>query len=235
MEKYAGYKINIKEIKKLEVQDRINQNNSIQENLKKFLLEEFKINEDEINGDKIVEKNFPNKENYEVFISHSHNDKEYAQKLSNFLRKRNCKVFLDSEVWGSADEILKEVDNEYSVSDSDKNLYDYTKRNFSTTHVHLLLTSALAEIISKTPRFIFVESDSTISFSMEESKKKTYTNSPWVYTELLLFKLFSQNGIYGIYNESHNDYNIKRNINLKFLKNLTKENIEEILKLKKEI
>ena len=70
---------------------------------------------------------------------------------------------------------------------------------------------------------------------MEESKKKTYTNSPWVYTELLLFKLFSQNGIYGIYNESHNDYNIKRNINLKFLKNLTKENIEEILKLKKEI
>ena len=196
-------------------------------------MEEFKINENEINGDKIVEKVFPNKEKYEIFISHSHNDKKYAQKLANFLKINGYRVFLDSEIWGSADSILKEIDNEYSRSNNDERYYDYTKRNFSTTHVHLLLISALAQIISKTPIFIFVESDNTISFSVKEFEKKIYTDSPWIYTELLFFKLFFQDVSYQIVNESYDEsekLNIRREINLNFLKNLTAENIEQTIK-----
>lgn len=102
-----GYKINIEEIKKLETKYLDDRNNLSQEILKNFLLEEFKIDENEINGDKIVEKVFPNKEKYEIFISHSHNDKKYAQKLANFLKIKKYKVFLDSEIWGSADSVLK--------------------------------------------------------------------------------------------------------------------------------
>ena len=228
-----GYKINVEEIEKLETKYFDNNNNLSQEILKDFLLEEFKINENEINGDKIVEKVFPNKEKYEIFISHSHNDKKYAQKLANFLKINGYRVFLDSEIWGSADSILKEIDNEYSRSNNDERYYDYTKRNFSTTHVHLLLISALAQIISKTPIFIFVESDNTISFSVKESEKKIYTDSPWIYTELLFFKLFFQDVSYQIVNESYDEsekLNIRREINLNFLKNLTAENIEQTIK-----
>lgn len=228
-----GYKINVEEIEKLETKYFDNNNNLSQEILKDFLLEEFKINENEINGDKIVEKGFPNKEKYEIFISHSHNDKKYAQKLANFLKINGYRVFLDSEIWGSADSILKEIDNEYSRSNNDERYYDYTKRNFSTTHVHLLLISALAQIISKTPIFIFVESDNTISFSVKEFEKKIYTDSPWIYTELLFFKLFFQDVSYQIVNESYDEsekLNIRREINLNFLKNLTAENIEQTIK-----
>ena len=226
-----GYKINVEEIEKLETKYFDNNNNLSQEILKDFLLEEFKINENEINGDKIVEKVFPNKEKYEIFISHSHNDKKYAQKLANFLKINGYRVFLDSEIWGSADSILKEIDNEYSRSNNDERYY--TKRNFSTTHVHLLLISALAQIISKTPIFIFVESDNTISFSVKEFEKKIYTDSPWIYTELLFFKLFFQDVSYQIVNESYDEsekLNIRREINLNFLKNLTAENIEQTIK-----
>ena len=185
-------------------------------------MEEFKIDENKINGDKIVEKVFPSKEKYEIFISHSHNDKKYAQKLANFLKTKKYKVFLDSEIWGSADSVLKEIDNEYSRSNNDERYYDYTKRNFTTTHVHLLLISALAEIISKVPIFIFVKSDNAISFSVKEPRKKIYTDSPWIYTEFLFFKLFFQDMSYQI--------NIRREINLNLLKNLTAENIEQTLK-----
>ena len=224
-----GYKINIEEIKKLETKYLDDRNNLSQEILKNFLLEEFKIDENEINGDKIVEKVFPNKEKYEIFISHSHNDK----KLANFLKINGYRVFLDSEIWGSADSILKEIDNEYSRSNNDERYYDYTKRNFSTTHVHLLLISALAQIISKTPIFIFVESDNTISFSVKEFEKKIYTDSPWIYTDLLFFKLFFQDVSYQIVNESYDEskkLNIRREINLNLLKNLTAENIKQTLK-----
>ena len=72
-----------------------------------------------------------------------------------------------------------------------------------------------------------------ISFSVKESEKKIYTDSPWIYTELLFFKLFFQDVSYQIVNESYDEsekLNIRREINLNLLKNLTAENIEQTIK-----
>ena len=51
---------------------------------------------------------------YDIFISHSHNNQKEAEILSAWLTKyKGFTCFVDSFIWGSADELLKEIDNKY--------------------------------------------------------------------------------------------------------------------------
>jgi len=69
----------------------------------------------DIDGAKIMEDWFPNKK-ADIFISHSHNDRRTAERLAIWLqREMNFSVFIDSVVWGSTDELLKKIDNQYRV------------------------------------------------------------------------------------------------------------------------
>lgn len=206
-----------------------------------FLNEELKLVDDKgniiLNGDEIVKKIFPSNNNYDVFISHSHNDEECAKKFANFLRKElNLKVFLDSEIWGSADDFLKKIDDKYCKTDDIFNTYSYEKRNFSTSHVHLLLVSAIACVINNSKKFIFIESENT-KFSISNIKNNEYTKSPWIYTELLLSNLLTSLNTISAESSSEakqeTSLYIAREINISgfiSLNDLKKEEIKEELK-----
>ena len=121
---------------------------------------------------------------YDVFISHSHNDLDDAVNLATWLEKRcGLRCFLDHFVWNSADDLLKRIDKVYTW-EPDRNVYDYDKRNFSTSHVHAMLSMAILDIIDRSECCIFIESDESIS--LEGIKTKTL--SPWIYEELTYMK-----------------------------------------------
>lgn len=100
-----------------------------------------------IDGELLRNVIFPTKE-FEIFISHSHDDLEIAKKFALWLKcKLRCDVFLDSFVWGSSDDLLQEIDELYCKQKD--GLYNYRGRNYSTAHVHTLLSMSIMEIIKK--------------------------------------------------------------------------------------
>lgn len=129
----------------------------------------------------------------DVFISHSHKDVELAKSLAGYINEKiGLKPFIDSEVWGNYADLLRNIDNNYCLSD-DNELYDYELRNCSTSHVHMMLNIALMEMIHKCDYFIFIETKN----SSEEDKliynaQIKRTNSPWIYSELMTTKIIKE-------------------------------------------
>ena len=86
----------------------------------------------------------------DIFISHSHDDKDLAVSLAGWLHEKfDLDVFVDSMIWEYANNLLKKVDNRYCVQTKDSNhtTYSYSRRNRSTSHVHMMLMTALANMI----------------------------------------------------------------------------------------
>src|SRR5256885_1298762 len=64
-----------------------------------------------VDGTKLTDHWFPTV-NADVFISHSHKDEEQAVKCAGWLKsKLGLNPFIDSCVWGYADNLLKQIDN----------------------------------------------------------------------------------------------------------------------------
>lgn len=133
-----------------------------------------------IDGSNLKGLTFPfDKANYDVFISYSHNDEPEALYLATYLRKKGLTVFLDSTVWYSADGLLDRIDRKYSLAE-DKVHFDYLKRNFSTSHVHAMLSMAMLEAIRRSECCLFIESPHSLTL---ESGIKDKTLSPWIFEE----------------------------------------------------
>ncbi|MBR3022513.1 MAG: hypothetical protein IKH59_09150 [Bacteroidaceae bacterium] len=82
----------------------------------KALVKGHSFGEHVIDGDALKNYIFPTGEegNYDVFISYSHNDKDDAIFLTLWLEQKcGLRVFLDYYVWGSADSLLKDIDDYY--------------------------------------------------------------------------------------------------------------------------
>lgn len=144
-----------------------------------------------LNGSKISNEWFP-MNHWDVFISHSHEDENLAVHLASWLKRNfGLKTFVDSFVWGSSDELLKVIDDEYCVSSrqGESVTYDYNKRNFSTSHVHMMLSGALAEVINNTECIIFLNTPSSLKVADLENQ---ITNSPWIYNELKISSIVSK-------------------------------------------
>lgn len=139
-------------------------------------------NEDIINGTKLQHLDFPSmKKEYDVFISYSHSDENDALYLASWLNN-HCRLtcFLDSIVWHSADALLKVIDDKYCWQ-PDSGTYSYKKRNYSTSHVHAMLSMAMHDIINRSECCIVIDSDK--SFPLKEGIEKC-TLSPWIYEEI---------------------------------------------------
>lgn len=135
-----------------------------------------------IDGTKLQNLDFPslNKE-YDVFISYSHNDKDEALYLASWLSNYcGLSCFLDSTIWHSADALLKVIDNRYCYQPESKT-YNYNKRNFSTSHIHAMLTMAMHSVINKSECCIAIDSDQ--SYPIKDGIE-TCTLSPWIYQEV---------------------------------------------------
>ncbi|KFH27459.1 hypothetical protein JM68_00160 [Helicobacter pylori] len=154
-----------------------NQAHQVNEVAKKIykLIEGAKHSNDEIilNHNKIKEAFFspfePQLKDAQVFLSHSHADKNKALKVKNYLEEdldAEC-VFIDSLFWDYKDNIMKEMskyDNTSKIEDA------FT----------LILRESLQDMIEKCPYFVFLKSKNSVSD--QELSRITY--SAWIYEEL---------------------------------------------------
>jgi len=139
-----------------------------------------------LDGAKMQEDWFP-AVNADIFISHSSADKDFALCLAGWLYKHfNITAFIDSMIWGYADELLLDIDNRKCKNDQ-TGYYIYKLRNHSTSHIHVMLATALTKMIDKTECFFFINTGNSIT--IEDSITDPYTYSPWIYSELEMSRL----------------------------------------------
>ncbi|GAA7798442.1 toll/interleukin-1 receptor domain-containing protein [Helicobacter pylori] len=155
-----------------------NQVHQVNEAAKKIyeLIEGTKHSNDGIilNHDKIKEAFFspfkPQLKNAQVFLSHSHADKNKALKVKGYLESEtNRRVFIDSLFWDYKNNVLKEMK---------KHHIDVSKIEDAFT---LILRESLQDMIEKCPYFVFLESKNSVSLNQDLSR---ITYSAWIYEEL---------------------------------------------------
>ncbi|UAN56216.1 toll/interleukin-1 receptor domain-containing protein [Serratia sp. JSRIV004] len=150
-------------------------------------LEEYLLNGNNLlDAEKIQQSVFPETE-IDVFISHSHNDEDQAIRIALSLEEIGLKPFVDSCVWGYADELLKKIDNKFCIPPGWEN-YSYALRNRTTTNVHLILNAALQQMIHRSELFVFLGTESSIKID-EYMSDTERLSSPWIFSELM----FAQN------------------------------------------
>ena len=121
----------------------------------------------------------------DIFLSHSHNDLDIVKGLVGFFKKRfNIDTFVDSYIWGYCNDLLREIDNKYCRKEN--SFFDYDKRNYSTAHVHMMLSNSLNKMINKSECIIFLESENSLDV---KEIIENGTSSPWIYSELIATKL----------------------------------------------
>ncbi len=157
-------------------------------NLKNGLENYIDYNTGLINGDKL-EKEWFNEIKADIFISHSHKDKDLAISIAGWLKEEmKLKAFVDCTVWGYADDILKEINNKYNylrTEDDGSITYSHRKANYAASHVYLMLNSALNNMINKTECFMFINTNNSTR-TMDKDRATTETLSPWIYSEIVM-------------------------------------------------
>lgn len=157
-------------------------------------LNSYIIEENQLDASALEKDWFPSID-VNVFISHSHNDQDFAVAFAGWLYHFfGITSFIDSCVWGYADDLLKMIDEEYCVSkrndDGSVGTYSYKKRNQSTAHVHMILNTALLKMIDKTECLIFLNTPNSIL--LDDVINDTATSSPWIYSELMFSRMCSK-------------------------------------------
>ncbi len=93
------------------------QKRSIKSTLRNFV-KKSSFSDDTVNADSIWDEWFPNIR-ADVFISHSTKDVDLAKQLSCWLKTTfDLTAFIDSEIWDHADDLLKEIDDEYCLHEN---------------------------------------------------------------------------------------------------------------------
>lgn len=155
-------------------------------------LKEFIYDNGHINGSS-MKSNWFQIEDVDIFISHSHQDINKVKAFAGWLYDEfKLTAFIDSCVWGYCDELLKQIDDKYCKK-SDGKTYNYDLRNYTTSHVHMMLSTALTEMIDNTECVMFYNTPSSVCLvndlkSIKVDKKKV-TLSPWIYHELAMTSL----------------------------------------------
>jgi len=147
-------------------------------------LEELILDNGNIDGYKMQEYWFPAVD-ADIFLSHSHKNEKDAIALSGYLyEKLGVKTFVDSCIWGYSADLLKQLDEKFCKKDN--GYYDYNKRNFTTSNVHMMLSTALTKMMDKAECLFFLNTPESISF---KEGVKSSTLSPWIYSEIETSKL----------------------------------------------
>ena len=156
-------------------------------------LSEYISEDGVINGSDLKEHWFSISQK-DIFISHSHKDLNKVKAFAGWIYETfGLEAFIDSCSWGYCDELLRKIDNKYCYNPKSKT-YNYSLRNYTTSHVHMMLSTALTEMMDKTECVIFFNTPNSINMSEELGKveKKEKTVSPWIYHELSMTTLLRQ-------------------------------------------
>ncbi len=107
----------------------------------------------------------PQLKDTQVFLSHSHADKNKALKVKNYLESEtNRRVFIDSLFWDYKNNVLNELAK-----------YDDTSKIEDA--FTLILRESLEDMIKKCPYFVFLESKNSVS----NQGLSQITYSAWIY------------------------------------------------------
>lgn len=149
-------------------------------------LSDFIFNNGHIDGSSLKNHWFKI-EKADVFLSHSHKDITKVTAFAGWLYDTfGLTSFIDACSWGYCDDLLKEIDDKYCKNTSG-DTYSYELRNYSTSHVHMMVSSALSQMIDNTECIIFFDTPNSIALSDELQNVKNnnkVTLSPWIYHEL---------------------------------------------------
>lgn len=157
----------------------------------KATLESFISSDFSLNGSKMQANWFPQID-ADIFISHSHSNEKMAIRLAGWLSHRfNITSFIDSCVWGYANDLIDMINNEYCLIDKKNRIYDYEKCNYSASHVHMMLSTALTMMIDKTECLFFLNTPQSIT----PSDVIDVTKSPWIYSEVSMTKLIREKSL----------------------------------------
>ncbi len=141
-----------------------------------------------IDGDKL-EKEWFKEIKADIFLSHSHADEKLAVSLAGWLKSEmGLNAFVDSCVWGFANDLLDEINNRFNLLRTEVNgskTYSHNKANYAASHIYLMLNSALNNMINKTESFMFINTDNSTIY-MDQNKAAAYTLSPWIYSEVVM-------------------------------------------------
>ena len=146
-------------------------------------LDKFILPNGNFDGKKMQDEWFPEIQ-ADVFLSHSHADLDLTLFIASVLEAYDLKVFIDSAVWGYANDLLRQIDNE--LCSNGKGTYSYELRNYSTAHVHMMLSVALSKMIDKSECLFFLNTPNSVS---TRGLIKNKTESPWIYSEIAMSNL----------------------------------------------
>jgi hypothetical protein len=122
----------------------------------------------------------------DVFVSHSHANEQEALRLSGWMKRElGVTCFIDSAAWGYSDELLRLIDDSYCYTPSTQT-YVYAKRNRSTSHVHMMLATALSKMIDKCECVLFLNTPDSLTPKdvVEGAGASGASFSPWLYFEI---------------------------------------------------
>ncbi|MGN8376272.1 toll/interleukin-1 receptor domain-containing protein [Helicobacter pylori] len=118
----------------------------------------------------------PQLKNAQVFLSHSHADKNKALEVKDYLENQTKrKVFIDSLFWDYKDDVLNE-------------LAKYDDINKIEDAFTLILRESLQDMIEKCPYFVFLQSKNSVS----NQGLSRITYSAWIYEELKIAHSISE-------------------------------------------
>jgi len=206
------------------------QQKNVYDSLQKYLSPQGILNASEI------EKDWFPAIKADIFLSHSHKDEKAVIALAGIFAFVGLTAFIDSCVWGYANDLLKMIDDAYCVQAKKPNggcIYDYGTRNSSTAHVHMILNGALAKMMDTTECLIFLDTPNSLAVS---DLSKNVTNSCWIYSELLYSKLLRERvpirkGLSFHLDESvhHGDLGVEYDVDLSHLMKLKFSDIVEVV------
>ena len=161
-------------------------------------LETFVTPTGEIDASKMMQEWFSDI-SADVFISHSRADTGLALQMSGWLFEVfGLTSFVDSCVWGYGNDLLRQIDDACCYQNISKT-YSYEKRNITTSHLHLMLGTALTQMIDRCECLFFLNTKNSLkSVSVEHmttSDEECLTQSPWLFHELAMMQLIRRKEI----------------------------------------
>lgn len=129
-------------------------------------------------GNKIQEEWFSKFNDFDIFISHAHNDGCLATCFAGWLYENlGLKSFIDSHLWNGCDKLLDAMNG---------NKPTYEKVNKVASHVYMMLNTALMQMIDNCECIFFLNTPNSISID-------DGTHSPWIFSEIGLANMLRVN------------------------------------------
>ncbi len=123
----------------------------IRKNIKDFVLPDKSLD-----GSALKETFFPINFKPYVFISHSHSNENFAKVFAQYLENTfEIKSFIDSSVWSGFKELKESLDN-YFIQNLNR-YYNSEDRYRVISHIHIMLNTALMQMIDRCEAFFFTE------------------------------------------------------------------------------